>query len=65
MARQVSKVLQVTCPEVVPEVASDVSLKAACETVALNLFDIDPHAEPKSPLNIDLDLDQIEDSEEE
>lgn len=65
MARQVSKVLQVTHPEVVPEVASDISPKAAFETAALNLFDLDPHAEPESPLNIDLDLDQIEDSEEE
>lgn len=65
MARQVSKVLQVTRPEVVPKVVPDVSPKAVFETVALNLFDIDPYAEPETPLNIDLDLDQIEDSEEE
>jgi len=64
MAKQVSKVLQVTHHEVVPEVASDVSPKAVFETVVLNLFDMDPYAEPESPLNIDLDLDQIEDSEE-
>jgi len=43
----------------------DASPKAVSETVALNLFDIDPYTEPESPLNIDLDLDQIEDSEEE
>lgn len=65
MARQVSKVLQVKRPEVVPEVVPDVSPKAAFKTVALNLFDIDPYAEPESPLNINLDLDQIEDPEEE
>jgi hypothetical protein len=64
MARQVSKVLQVTRSEVVPEVAPDVSPKAVFESVVLNLFDIDPYAEPESPLNIDLDLDQIEDSED-
>jgi len=60
MAKQVSKVLQVRCSEV----ASNVSPNAVFETVVLNLFDIDPQAEPESPLNIDLDLDQIEDSEE-
>ena len=65
MAKQVSKVLQVTRHEVVPEVAPDASPKAVSETVTLNLFDIDPYTEPESPLNIDLDLDQIEDSEEE
>jgi hypothetical protein len=64
MARQVSKVLQVTRSEVVPEMAPDVSPKAVFESVVLNLFDIDPYAEPESPLNIDLDLDQIEDSED-
>jgi len=64
MAKQVSKVLQVRRSEVDPEVASNVSSNAVFETVVLNLFDIDPQAEPESPLNIDLDLDQIEDSEE-
>jgi len=64
MAKQVGKVLQVTRPEVNPEVVPDVSPKAVSETVMLTLFDIDPYAEPESPLNIDLDLDQIEDSEE-
>jgi len=64
MARQVSKVLRVTRSEVVTEVAPDVSPEAVFEAVVLNLFDIDPYAEPESPLNIDLDLDQIEDSEE-
>ena len=64
MAKQVSKVLQVTHPEVVLKVVPDVSPKAVFETVVLSLFDIDPYAEPESPLNIDLDLDQIEDSEE-
>jgi len=60
MVKQASKVLQVTRPEV----ASDAPPKAVFETVALNLFDMDPYAEPESPLNIELDLDQIEDSEE-
>ena len=56
---------QVTHLEGARKMESDVSPKAVSETVALNLFDIDPYAEPESPLNIDLDLDQIEDSEEE
>jgi hypothetical protein len=64
MARQVSKVLQVTHSEVVPEVPPDVSPKAVLDRMVLKLFDIDPYAEPESPLNIDLDLDQIEDSED-
>jgi len=65
MARQISKVLRATRLEEVPEVAPDICPKAAFEIVALNLFDIDPYAEPEGPLNIDLDLDQIEDPEEE
>ena len=64
MAKQVGKVLQVTRPEVNPEVVPDVPPKTVSETVMLTLFDIDPYAEPESPLNIDLDLDQIEDSED-
>jgi hypothetical protein len=64
MARQASKVLQVPRSEVVPEVTPDASPKAVFESVVLNLVDIDPYAEPESPLNIDLDLDQIEDSED-
>jgi len=64
MVKQASKVLQVTHPEVIPEMAPDAPPKAVFETVALNLLDIDPYAEPESPLNIDLNLDQIEDSEE-
>jgi len=59
MARQVARL------EVAHKMESDVSPKAVSETVTLNLFDIDPYAEPESPLNIDLGLDQIEDSEEE
>jgi len=63
MARQVGKVLQVV-PEMVPEVTRNVTSEVVSETLALNLFDIDPYAEPERPLHIDLDLDQLEDSEE-
>jgi len=59
MARQVTRL------EVTHKMGPDVSPKDVSETVALNLFDIDPYAESESPLNIDLDLDQIEDSDEE
>jgi hypothetical protein len=64
MAKQVSKVLQVTCPEVTPEVTPNVVPEVKSETIMLNLFDIDPNPELKSRQHIDLDLDQLEDSEE-
>ena len=63
MVRQVDKVLEVTRPEVVPEVTHDAS-RVASETLALNLFNIEPHTEPEKPIRIDLDLDQLEDAEE-
>jgi len=64
MAKQIGKTLEVTHPKVIPKVAPDLASKMVHETVALNLFDIDPYAEPESLLHIDLDLDQLEDSEE-
>jgi len=64
MAKQIGKTLEVTHPKVAPKVAPDLASKMVHETVALNLFDIDPYAEPESLLHIDLDLDQLEDSEE-
>ena len=64
MAKQIGKTLQVVHHKVVPKVAPDMASKVVHETVALNLFDIDLHTEPESPLHIDLDLDQLEDSEE-
>jgi len=48
----------------VPEMTPNVTSEVVPETLALNLFDIDPYAEPERPLHIDLDLDQLEDSEE-
>lgn len=65
MARQVGKVLEFTRPKVVPEVKPDISSNAVHETVVLNLFDIDPYTEQKSLVHIDLNLDQLEDSDEE
>jgi len=64
MAKQVSKVLHVTHPEVVPEVMPNVAPEVNRETTTLNLFDIDPYPELKSSQHIDLELDQLEDSEE-
>jgi len=46
-------------PEVTPDATPEVP-----EALTLNLFDIEPYAEPERPLHIDLDLDQLEDSEE-
>ncbi len=65
MARQVGKVLEVTRPKVVPEMKPDMAPNAVHETVVLNLFDIDPHTEKKSLTHIDLNLDQLEDSDKE
>ena len=62
MVRQVNKVLASTRPEVVPEVVSN-SPKVASEILVPNLFDIDPYTEPERPIRIDLDLDQLEDTE--
>jgi hypothetical protein len=63
MVKQVNKVLEATRPEVVPEVVPN-SRRVASETLVPNLFDIDPYTEPKRPIHIDLNLDQLEDAEE-
>jgi hypothetical protein len=62
MVRQVDKNLEVKRLEVVPEVVSN-SPRVASETLAPNLFNIDPYIEPERPIRIDLDLDQLEDDE--
>lgn len=64
VARQVGKTLQVERLKVVTEVVPDVVHEVVNESITLNLFDIDPCKEPESPINIDLDLDQLEDPEE-
>jgi hypothetical protein len=63
MVRHVSKILDVRHPEVVPKVTHDTP-RVASETLALNLFDIDPYTEPERPKRLDLNLDQLEDDEE-
>jgi len=65
MARQAGKVLEVARPKVVPEVKLDITPNAVHESVVLNLFDIDPYTEQKSPVHIDLNLDQLEAPDEE
>ena len=62
MVRPVNKVLQVTPPEVISKVAHEAP-KVVPETLLLSLFDIDPYIETEKPINIDLDLDQLEDEE--
>jgi len=64
MAKQIGKTLQVAHPKLVPKMVPDIASKVAPKTVALDLFDIDLYTEPERPLHIDLDLDQLEDSEE-
>ncbi len=64
MARQVGKTLQVESLKVVTRVTPEVAHEVASDAVVLDLFDIDPCAEPESRINIDLDLDQLEDPEE-
>jgi len=63
MVRQVDKVLEVTRPEVVPEVVPN-SSRVTSETLVPDLFDIDPYKESERPIRIDLNLDQLEDAEE-
>lgn len=63
MVRPVNKNVEATRPEVVPEVVSNLP-KFASEPIIPNLIDIEIYTEPERPIHIDLDLDQLEDTEE-
>ena len=63
LVRQVDKVLGVTHLEGVPDVTPDPS-EDVPKTLALNLFDIDPSTKLERPVRVDLNLDQLEDTEE-
>lgn len=63
MVRHVDKVLETTRPEVFRKVVPN-SPRVPSETLMPLLFDIDPPIEPERPVRINLDLDQLEDTEE-
>ena len=63
MVRNVEKLLKIECPEGVPKLKTE-TIEVVPKTVGLDLVDIDPYIEPGITVRIDLDLDQLEDSEE-
>ncbi len=63
MVRHLDKVLEAIHLKTVPEATSEAP-RVASDTLALNLFDIDPRIKREKQIHIDLDLDQLEDAEE-
>lgn len=63
MARNVEKLLKIERPKEVPKLSFD-TIEVIPTSLTLDLVDIEPYAEPRVTVNIDLALDQLEEQEE-
>jgi hypothetical protein len=63
MARHIEKLLKIESPREVPKMSFD-TIEAIPTNLTLDLVNIEPYAEPRVTLNIDLGLDQLEEQEE-
>jgi hypothetical protein len=63
MARNIEKLLKIERPKEVPKLSLD-TIEVIPTSLTLDLVDIEPYAEPKVTVNIDLGLDQLEEQEE-
>jgi len=63
MARNVEKLLKIERPKEVPKLSFD-TVEVIPTSLTLDLVDIEPYAEPRVTVNIDLGLDQLEEPEE-
>ncbi len=62
MVRNMEKLLKIECPKRIAKLNPD-TIEAAPKILDLNLTNIEPYAEPKTTVCIDLELDQLETSE--
>jgi hypothetical protein len=63
MARNIEKLLKIERPKEVPKLNLE-TIETIPTSLTLDLVDIEPYAEPKVTVNIDLGLDQLEEQEE-
>jgi len=63
MARNVEKLLKIESPREVPKLSFE-TVEVIPTSLTLDLVDIEPYAEPRVTVNINLGLDQLEESEE-
>ncbi len=63
MARNVEKLLKIESPREVSKLTLD-TIEVIPTSLRLDLVDIEPYAEPRVTVNIDLGLDQLEEQEE-
>jgi hypothetical protein len=63
MARNIEKLLKIERPKEVPKLNLE-TIETIPTSLTLDLVDIEPYAEPRVTVNIDLGLDQLEEPEE-
>lgn len=63
MVRDMEKFLKIECPKGVPKLKGEM-IQVVPETIGLDLINIEPRTEPRITVHIDLDLDQLEETEE-
>ena len=63
MVRNMEKLLKIERSQGVPKLNPD-TIEVVPNPLDLELINIDPYTEPRTTIHIDLELDQIEDTEE-
>jgi len=63
MARNIEKLLKIERPREVSKLTLD-TIEVIPASLRLDLVDIEPYAEPRVTVNINLGLDQLEEQEE-
>ena len=63
MARNIEKLLKIESPREISKLTLD-TIEVIPTSLTLDLVDIEPYAEPRVTVNIDLGLDQLEELEE-
>ncbi len=63
MARNIEKLLKIERPREVSKLTLD-TIEVIPTSLTLDLVDIEPYAEPRVTVNINLGLDQLEEQEE-
>ena len=63
MVRNIEKLLKIESLKGVPKLKTD-TVEVVPNILAIDLVDIEPYAEPRVTVNIDLGLDQLEEPEE-
>ncbi len=63
MVKNMEKLLKIECPKKVPKLNPD-TIEVVPKIFEADLINIEPYAEQRTIVHIDLELDQLEDPEE-